>query len=156
MAYKAITVTLKDSIGETYNGIIDVKDANKAVVTFDKEVLCGVITVTLKADGFRTYTYQTTFEDAESDFVLNFWNSVKRGKTLYIEEGNDRSKMAHNFLVGDIAMDYIIDKYDLAAVTSYYGNYDIKTGDKYVRYDLNRDHQIDILDVAYVLHGMGN
>ena len=71
--------------------------------------------------------------------------------------------MAHNFLVGDIAMDYIIDKYDLAAVTSYYGIYDINTTEndvkyieKHVKYDLNRDGQIDILDVAYVLHGMGN
>ena len=159
--YRDIKVTLKDATGVSVTKDIEMKNVLAGEVTFDN-VLVGIITVTLKADGFRTYTYQTTIEDgtsANGELVLNFWNSVKRGKTLYIEEGKDRSNVAHNFLVGDIAMDYIIDKYDLAAVTSYYGIYDIKATEadkKFVKYDLNRDHQIDILDVAYVLHGMGN
>ena len=159
LAYRNIKVTLKDSIGSpAITKDVTMEDINNGYVEFkgDEAVTVGLITVTLKAPGFRTYTYQTTMEDVTDDFVLNFWNGVLRDKTSFIEEGQARSEMKHNFLVGDIAMDYIIDKYDLAAVTSYYGNYDIKTGDTYVKYDLNRDHQIDILDVAYVLHGMGN
>ena len=162
-AYKFMTVTLKDSIGNTFTkelADINITGVNSGEVIFD-DVTIGVITVTLKAPGFRTYTYQTTMEDIDAEFVLNFWNSVKRTGDWYIEAGNNRSKMMHNFLVGDIAMDYIIDKYDLAAVTSYYGIYDIESQDddgikKLVKYDLNRDGDIDILDVAYVLHGMGN
>ena len=55
-------------------------------------------------------------------------------------------------------MDYTVDKYDLAAVTSYYGTYDIDKAQasKYIKYDLNRDGDIDIRDVQYVLHTMGN
>ena len=66
--------------------------------------------------------------------------------------------MFHNFLVGDIVMDYVVDEYDLAAVTSYYGTYDINKADasKYIKYDLNRDGSIDIIDVQYVLHTLNN
>ena len=53
-------------------------------------------------------------------------------------------------------MDYTVDKYDLAAVTSYYGTYNLTDENKIrydlIRYDLNRDGSIDITDVAYVLH----
>ena len=62
--------------------------------------------------------------------------------------------MNNNFVVGDIAMDYIVDKYDLAAVTSYYGTYNL-TDENKIKYDLNRDGSIDITDVAYVLHNFG-
>ena len=51
-------------------------------------------------------------------------------------------------------MDYIVDKYDLAAVTSYYGTYGL-TDENKIKYDLNRDGSIDITDVAYVLHNFG-
>ena len=51
-------------------------------------------------------------------------------------------------------MDYIVDKYDLAAVTSYYGTYNL-TDENKIKYDLNRDGNIDITDVAYVLHNFG-
>ena len=64
--------------------------------------------------------------------------------------------MAHNFVVGDIVMDYTVDEYDLAAVTSYYGMYGLEDADKYIKYDLNRDGNIDIIDVHYVLHTLNN
>ena len=51
-------------------------------------------------------------------------------------------------------MDYTVDKYDLAAVTSYYGTYRLDDTRK-INYDLNRDGNIDITDVAYVLHNFG-
>ena len=53
-------------------------------------------------------------------------------------------------------MDYIVDEYDLAAVTSYYGMYGIENNDKFLMYDLNRDGNIDIIDVAFVLHTLNN
>ena len=62
--------------------------------------------------------------------------------------------MPNNFVVGDIVMDYTVDKYDLAAVTSYYGTYRLADTSK-IKYDLNRDGNIDITDVAYVLHNFG-
>jgi len=34
--------------------------------------------------------------------------------------------------------------------------YNIKNNAKYLKYDLNRDGNIDIRDVQYVLHTMGN
>ncbi len=97
----------------------------------------------------------TLDEDDDATVVLNFWNDVKKDAyKLPIEKG--ATHVAHNFVVGDIVMDYIVDKYDLAAVTSYYGMYNIENNAKYLKYDLNRDDNIDIRDVQYVLHTMGN
>ena len=70
----------------------------------------------------------------------------------YIEEGVERSKKSVTFLAGDIAQDNIIDKYDLAAVVSYFGFDNLKTTNpNYVKYDLNRDGKIDADDISYVL-----
>ena len=153
-----IEVTLKNSaMGKEYKKTLEIKDIKTGACVFE-DVPVGYITVTLKAPGFRTYTYNTTLEETKDNgvLVLNFWNDVKKGNDEAIEKGKD--KMAHNFLVGDIVMDMKVDKYDLAAVTSYYGTYGIDKAEaeKYIKYDLNRDGDIDIRDVQYVLHTMGN
>ena len=156
-----ITVTLKDGFGNVY----DAEDLTNGVATINN-VKLGRLTVTLEAPGFRKYVYNTTLEagaDANDALVLNFWNNVKRNEELNgvvveplaeIETG--KGFMAHNFVVGDIVMDYTVDEYDLAAVTSYYGMYDLTDADKYIKYDLNRDGNIDITDVHYVLHTLNN
>lgn len=156
-----ITVTLKDGFGNVY----DPEDLTNGVATINN-VKLGRLTVTLEAPGFRKYVYNTTLEAGayENDaLVLNFWNNVKRNEELNgvvveplaeIETG--KGFMAHNFVVGDIVMDYTVDEYDLAAVTSYYGMYGLEDADKYIKYDLNRDGNIDIIDVHYVLHTLNN
>ena len=141
-----ITVTLKDAFGVTSDAK-NISDGEEAFAN----VPVGRITVTLKAPGFRTYTYTTTVEEGTDPLVLSFWNDTKRDTTAEVEPGKE---MKNNFVVGDIAMDYIVDKYDLAAVTSYYGTYNL-TDENKIKYDLNRDGSIDITDVAYVLHNFG-
>ncbi len=146
-----ITVTLKDAYGE----VIVSDDISDGYAAFN-DIRIGRITVTLEAPGFRKFVYETTLDEDDDDtVVLSFWNDVKKDNhKLSIEK--DATAVAHNFVVGDIVMDYIVDKYDLAAVTSYYGMYNIKNNAKYIKYDLNRDGDIDIRDVQYVLHTMGN
>ncbi len=163
-AANQITVTVKDGFGNVKTKDINIAD-NKGIATFDN-VKLGRLTVTLEAPGFRRYVYNTTLEagaDENDALVLNFWNNVKRNEELNgvvveplaeIETG--KGFMAHNFVVGDIVMDYTVDEYDLAAVTSYYGMYKLTDADKYIKYDLNRDGKIDIIDVHYVLHTLGN
>jgi len=152
-----ITATLKNNAMDyTETKDITIEDIKSGACLFEN-VPVGYITVTLKAPGFRTYTYETTLEETKDNgvLVLTFWNDVKRGNDEAIEKG--KAKMAHNFVVGDIVMDMKVDKYDLAAVTSYYGTYNIDKAQasKYIKYDLNRDGDIDIRDVQYVLHTMG-
>ncbi len=150
-----ITVTIKDGFGNVKTQAIEITSASAGNCTF-ADVQLGRLTVTLQAPGFRKYVYETTLEDGDAALVLNFWNDVKRNDDEVIEAG--KTAMDKNFVVGDIVMDYNVDKYDLAAVTSYYGSYDIDTAqaEKYIQYDLNRDGNIDIRDVQYVLHTMGN
>lgn len=145
-----ITVTLKNAFGETSDAM-DISDGEETFA----DVPVGRITVTLKAPGFRTFTYTTTVEEGVNEddaLVLSFWNDTKRDAEKAVEIGG--RTMENNFVVGDIAMDYIVDKYDLAAVTSYYGTYGL-TDENKIKYDLNRDGSIDITDVAYVLHNFG-
>ena len=157
-----ITVTLKDSFGENVTPV----SSNDRQVKFEN-VQEGRIVVTLEAPGFRKYVYTTMLKDVEDEndaLVLNFWNNVKKNEKskngvivdpeAEIEAGTG-DFMTHNFLVGDIVMDMTVDEYDLAAVTSYYGMYGLTDTSK-IGYDLNRDGNIDIIDVAYVLHTMGN
>ena len=147
-----MTVTLKNAFGNIVgDNAYPLAIANNAGTYTFEDVPVGRITVTLKAPGFRTYTYTTTVEEGTDPLVLNFWNDTKRDTTAEVEAGK---AMANNFVVGDIAMDYIVDKYDLAAVTSYYGTYNL-TDENKIKYDLNRDGNIDITDVAYVLHNFG-
>ena len=147
-----ITVTLKDAFGNIVgDNAYPLAIANNAGTYTFADVPVGRITVTLKAPGFRTYTYTTTVEEGTAPLVLSFWNDTKRDTTAEVEAGKT---MTNNFVVGDIAMDYTVDKYDLAAVTSYYGTYNLTDTNK-IKYDLNRDGNIDITDVAYVLHNFG-
>lgn len=147
-----ITVTLKDAFGNIVgDNAYPLAIANNAGTYTFADVPVGRITVTLKAPGFRTFTYTTTVEEGTDPLVLSFWNDTKRDTTAEVEPGK---AMINNFVVGDIAMDYIVDKYDLAAVTSYYGTYGLTDVNK-IKYDLNRDGNIDITDVAYVLHNFG-
>ncbi len=145
-----ITVSLKDGFGEPVEATAD---SNDRYVEFN-DVRVGKIIVTLEAPGFRKTVYQTNIDEDGQVVELNFWNEVKRNTDqsplAEIEEGKGLEEK--NFLVGDIVMDYIVDEYDLAAVTSYYGTYDLTDAAKYIKYDLNRDGNIDIIDVAYVLH----
>ena len=149
--YNKITVTLKNAFGETSDAM-DINDGEEPFAN----VPLGRITVTLKAPGFRTFTYTTTVEEGTDPLVLSFWNDTKRDTAQSplkaIEAG--KAPIANNFVVGDIVMDYTVDKYDLAAVTSYYGTYNL-TDENKIRCDLNRDGNIDITDVAYVLHNFG-
>lgn len=149
-----ITVTLKDGFGNIY-GPFDVSDKIETI----PNVKLGRLTVTLEAPGFRRYVYNTTLTEGDSALVLNFWNDIKRDTVqspLAEIEAGVSGKTNKNFVVGDIVMDYTVDEYDLAAVTSYYGMYELTDADKYIKYDLNRDGNIDIIDVHYVLHTLGN
>lgn len=149
-----ITVTLKDGFGNVY----DAEDLTNGVATINN-VKLGRLTVTLEAPGFRRYVYNTTLTEGDSALVLNFWNDIKRDTVqspLAEIEAGVSGKTNKNFVVGDIVMDYTVDEYDLAAVTSYYGMYELTDADKYIKYDLNRDGNIDIIDVHYVLHTLGN
>ena len=158
-----IEVTLVDKFGDE----VTATKVSNGLFTFE-DVATGRIEVKLSAPGFRTYTYDAILYETEEEnnpLVLNFWNNVKTGKDedplKKIDDSNAIEKeMAHNFVVGDIVMDFIVDRYDLAAVTSYYGMYNItertNASEKYLKYDLNRDGNIDIIDVHYVLHTFGN
>lgn len=156
-AANQITVTLKDGFGNIY-GPFDVSDKIETI----PNVKLGRLTVTLEAPGFRKYVYNTTLEAGagENDaLVLNFWNDIKRNTVqspLAEIEAGVSGETDKNFVVGDIVMDYTVDEYDLAAVTSYYGMYKLTDADKYIKYDLNRDGNIDIIDVHYVLHTLNN
>lgn len=163
-AYNAITVTVTGPLGYKKVGKVGLNatDAdvsadvinNKVALTFPEVVVGYRYNVKLEAPGYRTFSYNTVVE--EEGKSLLFWNDAKTGKDedplVSIETGKTPTDVT--FLVGDIAMDYIIDKYDLAAVTSYYGTYNI-TNSNLVKYDLNRDGDIDIIDIGYVIHGLG-
>ena len=150
-----ITVTIKDGFGNVKTQDVEITSAETGICTFS-DVKLGRLTVTVEGKGFRKYVYETTLEEGDDVFVLNFWNDVKRVSAEVIETG--KFSMFHNFLVGDIVMDYVVDEYDLAAVTSYYGTYNLDKAEaaKYIKYDLNRDGNIDIIDVQYVLHTLNN
>ena len=138
----------------------DANVVSNTLATVDFEVVAGYrYTVTVKGAGYRTARYTTIVDAKDEALVLNFWNNVKSGSGepfAEIEEGVS-GLSAKNFLAGDIAMDNIIDKYDLAAVISYFGTYELDKDHKaeYAKYDLNRDGKIDSEDIAYVLYSIG-
>lgn len=163
--YNDMWVTITGSNGEEWIGYVgsapadDAADDNvlyfdntaeKAEMTFN--VTAGYrYTVVVKGEGYRTARYSTTVDAADDALVLNFWNNAK-DEVEFIEEGIERSQKTVTFLAGDIAQDNIIDKYDLAAVVSYFGFDNLKTTNPdYVKYDLNRDGKIDADDISYVL-----
>jgi len=120
----------------------------------DKLTVNNAYNIKVTGAGYRTATYRVTMTD---DKVVYFWNNaIKNGEKAY-EDGGKVTTDA-NFLAGDIAEDNIIDKYDLAAVVSYFGKYNLKADDvnfKFAKYDLNRDGNIDSEDIAYVLASFG-
>ena len=163
--YNDMTVTLTGSNGEVHTAQVgDLVNGQpnyteeKAEMTFN--VTAGYrYTVVVKGEGYRTARYSTNVD--ASDVVLTFWNNAlenadRTERFDYIEEGVERSKKSVTFLAGDIAQDNIIDKYDLAAVVSYFGFDNLKTTNpNYVKYDLNRDGKIDADDISYVLVSWG-
>ena len=165
--YNDMTVTLTGSNGEVQTAQVgDLVNgqpnytAEKAEMTFN--VTAGYrYTVVVKGEGYRTARYSTNVDASDDTLVLTFWNNAlenaDRTKRFdYIEEGVERSKKSVTFLAGDIAQDNIIDKYDLAAVVSYFGFDNLKTTNpNYVKYDLNRDGKIDADDISYVLVSWG-
>lgn len=175
--YNNMWVTLTGSNGEVHTAqvgdLVDVLDdegnvigqapnytAEKAEMEFT--VTAGYrYTVVVKGDGYRTARYSTNVDASDDTLVLTFWNNAledadRTERFDYIEEGVERSKKSVTFLAGDIAQDNIIDKYDLAAVVSYFGFDNLKTTNpNYVKYDLNRDGKIDADDISYVLVSWG-
>ena len=175
--YNNMWVTLTGSNGEVHTAqvgdLVDVLDdegnvigqapnytAEKAEMEFT--VTAGYrYTVVVKGEGYRTARYSTNVDASDDTLVLTFWNNAlenadRTERFDYIEEGVERSKKSVTFLAGDIAQDNIIDKYDLAAVVSYFGFDNLKTTNpNYVKYDLNRDGKIDADDISYVLVSWG-
>ena len=175
--YNNMWVTLTGSNGEVHTAqvgdLVDVLDdegnvigqapnytAEKAEMEFT--VTAGYrYTVVVKGDGYRTARYSTNVDASDDALVLTFWNNAKADENnnpvlAYIEDGEARSLKDVTFLAGDIAQDNIIDKYDLAAVVSYFGFDNLKTTNpNYVKYDLNRDGKIDADDISYVLVSWG-
>ena len=175
--YNNMWVTLTGSNGEVHTAqvgdLVDVLDdegnvigqapnytAEKAEMEFT--VTAGYrYTVVVKGEGYRTARYSTNVDASDDALVLTFWNNAKADENnnpvlAYIEDGEARSLKDVTFLAGDIAQDNIIDKYDLAAVVSYFGFDNLKTTNpNYVKYDLNRDGKIDADDISYVLVSWG-
>lgn len=159
--YNDMTVTITGSNNEVHTAQVgDIVDgqanytAEKAEMTFN--VTAGYrYTVVVKGEGYRTARYSTVVDAADDALVLNFWNNAK-DNFAFIENGVEHSRKTVTFLAGDIAQDNIIDKYDLAAVVSYFGFDNLKTANPdYVKYDLNRDGKIDADDISYVLVSWG-
>ena len=174
--YNDMTVTLTGSNGEEWIGYVgsaptndDLDDkvlyfentAEKAEMTFNNVTAGYRYTVVVKGEGYRTARYSTNVDASDDTLVLTFWNNAlenadRTARFDYIDEGVERSKESVTFLAGDIAQDNIIDKYDLAAVVSYFGFDNLKTTNpNYVKYDLNRDGKIDADDISYVLVSWG-
>ena len=132
------------------------KADNNYKVEFDGLPKFDGYTLAISGDGYR---------DAKAQFVLNeettvnFWNNANDADSIYITKANSGTeKLARkNFLAGDIIMNNVIDLYDLSAVSSYYGKKDLKDdadlNADYIQYDLNRDGQVDIIDITMLLAG---
>ena len=172
-----MTVTLTGSNGEVHTAqvgdLVDVLDDEGNVIgqapnyTAEKAEMEFTVTagyrysVVVKGEGYRTARYSTNVDASDDALVLTFWNNAKADENnnpvlAYIEDGEARSLKDVTFLAGDIAQDNIIDKYDLAAVVSYFGFDNLKADKQdYVKYDLNRDGKIDADDISYVLVSWG-
>lgn len=137
-----------------------VVDDNVATLVFTGEnALPAGYRYTVKAEGagYRTAEYTTVVgTESTDDVTLTFWNNVKdEFNKTEIESGSDRW-YTKNFLAGEIVQDNKINKYDLAAVVSYFGEDDlVASRPEYNKYDLNRDGVIDSEDIAYVLVAFG-
>ena len=158
--YTEMKVTVTGQNGEKHDAEIgsDSIAINGNTVTLPFTVTAGYrYTVKVEGAGYRTAEYTTVVgTDSTDDVTLTFWNNVKdEFNKTEIESGSDRW-YTKNFLAGEIVQDNKINKYDLAAVVSYFGE-DNLVGKKngYNKYDLNRDGVIDSEDIAYVLVSFG-
>ena len=137
-----------------------VGDDNVATLVFTGENALPAgyrYTVKVEGAGYRTAEYTTVVgTDSTEDVTLTFWNNVKdEFNKTEIESGSDRW-YTKNFLAGEIVQDNKINKYDLAAVVSYFGEDNlVASRPEYNKYDLNRDGVIDSEDIAYVLVSFG-
>lgn len=167
--YNQMKVTLTGSNGKTYESEVCFDGANvtsytneQATLTFSVEANTRY-TVTVSGAGYRTVRYTTLVDESDEALELNFWNNAlenadRTERTEEIEAGVARSAKSVTFLAGDISPDNTIDKYDLAAVVSYFGYDNLKSDAKYygfAKYDLNRDGHIDADDIATVLISWG-
>ncbi len=164
-AYQDMTVTVEGKDIETITKELGTDGDVQLVTSADGKIVQYVITlndeltennsynIKVEGAGYRTAEYRVTMTE---DKIVYFWNDAsKDGKEI---EKDVSAPVKATFLAGDIAEDNIIDKYDLAAVVSYFGKYDLTSSDatyKYAKYDLNRDGNIDSEDIAYVLASFG-
>ncbi len=110
-------------------------------------------TVFISGDGYRDAKVQFALNE---NTTVNFWNNANDSALNYVvkEISGTEKTITKNFLAGDVIMNGVIDLYDLAAVSSYFGKGNLQVGDDaYVQYDLNRDHNINILDITMLLAG---
>ena len=171
--YNDMTVTVTGTNGYIKTGKIGRKcaeapadvyakvgDDNVATLVFTGENALPAgyrYTVKVEGAGYRTAEYTTVVgADSTDDVTLTFWNNVKdEFNKTEIESGSDRW-YTKNFLAGEIVQDNKINKYDLAAVVSYFGEDNlVENRPDYNKYDLNRDGVIDSEDIAYVLVSFG-
>ncbi len=119
-------------------------------------------TVTFKGDGYRTYSHDVLVDEGKT---VTVWNNVMDADTFVVSNGTaDKDEFRHTFLAGDIDDSKKIDLYDLSAAVAYFGKKvdstttvedgSLKEKD-YIRYDLNRDGNIDSKDIAMVLVSWG-
>ena len=106
-------------------------------------------TVNVSGEGYRTARYTVTMN---ADKTLSVWNNVMSNEVTVVDD----TKATTNFLAGDIVKDNSINIYDLSAVVAYFGT-EMATNEynKYAKYDLNRDGEIDIMDISIVLTSWG-
>ncbi len=133
-----------------YSFSIDVPKNNKYTLTFS-------------AAGYRTYSVDATVED---DTAVVVWNNAMDNPRAVVGKLNavnnyilsNEKEAKETFLAGDIDDSKHIDIYDLSAAVAYFGKGNLYTDDtehEFVRYDLNRDGNIDSKDIAMVLVSWG-
>ncbi len=165
-AYQDMTVTVDGNDIDTITRKLGVDGDVELETSADGKIVQYVIklnnkltennsyNITVSGAGYRTADYRVTMTE---DKTVYFWNDAVKGAAIPFEK-DGVLKAKTSFLAGDIAEDNIIDKYDLAAVVSYFGKYNLTNSDatyKYAKYDLNRDGNIDSEDIAYVLASFG-
>ena len=126
-------------------------------------------TLTFSGEGYRTYTMDTIVypgsNATNTEMRVFVWNNAMDKPdtpVVVYHNGEHIFKTAANgttFLAGDIDDNKNIDLYDLSAAVAYFGKDNLYTEDvdkhEFVRYDLNRDGQIDSKDIAMVLVSWG-
>ncbi len=135
-------------------------------------------TLTFKGDGYRTYSVDVVIPEGAVSPTVEVWNNVMDDKgrpVVTYKPSSDEdpvelktAKDGTTFLAGDIDDSKLVDIYDLSAAVAYFGKTGMDThttpgeGDEvtyddadYIRYDLNRDGNIDSKDIAMVLVSWG-